>query len=93
MKKIKSKKIKIEELAYFDTYKLHPEIWQDIIDEKIKKEEILKKTIKESTTNLFKCPRCKKRKTIYIEVQTRSADEPMTTFITCQECGKKWKQN
>ncbi|MGH0135807.1 UNVERIFIED_CONTAM: hypothetical protein FKN15_064221 [Acipenser sinensis] len=25
------------------------------------------------------------------EVQTRSADEPMTTFVFCVECGNRWK--
>jgi DNA-directed RNA polymerase subunit M/transcription elongation factor TFIIS len=26
-------------------------------------------------------------------LQTRSADEPSTIFITCLDCGKHWKQN
>ena len=46
--------------------------------------------------NIFKtlCPNrnCRARKAIYTEVQTRSADEPMTLFITCLVCGKRWKQ-
>lgn len=25
------------------------------------------------------------------QVQTRSADEPMTTFVLCNECGNRWK--
>lgn len=25
------------------------------------------------------------------KVQTRSADEPMTTFVVCNECGNRWK--
>lgn len=40
---------------------------------------------------LFQCRKCKKRKTTYYSVQTRSADEPMTNFITCLTCGNKWK--
>lgn len=93
IKKIKENQIKIEEVVFMDYHKLFPEKWQEIIDDKIKREEILKKTIQECYTDQFKCPRCKKRKANYVEVQTRSADEPMTTFITCLECGKKWKQN
>ncbi|XP_006871927.1 PREDICTED: transcription elongation factor A protein 1 [Chrysochloris asiatica] len=27
------------------------------------------------------------------KVQTRSADEPMTTFVVCNECGNRWKEN
>ncbi len=42
-------------------------------------------------TDEFKCKRCKSRKTTYYEMQTRSADEPMTIFITCLTCGNRWK--
>ena len=49
------------------------------------------KALMQSATDQFSCPRCKARKANYVQVQTRSADEPMTTFITCLECGKKWK--
>lgn len=31
------------------------------------------------------------KKTTYYQLQTRSADEPMTTFCTCHECGNRWK--
>ena len=92
LNKIKEKIIPPEELAFIDTYKLCPEIWTEIIEEKAKIAKVLKDTLKESATDMFKCPRCHKRKTIYCEVQTRSSDEPMTKFITCLECGCKWKQ-
>ena len=40
---------------------------------------------------LFKCGKCKSMKTTYTQAQTRSADEPMTTFVTCFECDNHWK--
>ncbi|XP_014671244.1 PREDICTED: transcription elongation factor A protein 1-like isoform X3 [Priapulus caudatus] len=42
-------------------------------------------------TDLFKCGRCRKTRCTYNQVQTRSADEPMTTFVFCLECGHRWK--
>jgi transcription elongation factor S-II len=39
----------------------------------------------------FKCGKCKSVKTTYYQMQTRSADEPMTTFVTCMGCGNRWK--
>lgn len=39
----------------------------------------------------FKCSKCKSTKTSYYQMQTRSADEPMTTYVTCLNCDKKWK--
>ncbi|XP_072026880.1 transcription elongation factor A protein 1-like isoform X2 [Amphiura filiformis] len=42
-------------------------------------------------TDLLQCGKCKKRNCTYNQVQTRSADEPMTTFVYCNECGNRWK--
>jgi len=42
-------------------------------------------------TDAFRCPRCKQSKCRYIMLQTRSADEPMTTFVTCVNCGHHWR--
>ncbi|KAI7806289.1 putative transcription elongation factor A protein 3 [Triplophysa rosa] len=45
-----------------------------------------------TSTDLLQCGKCKKRNCTYNQVQTRSADEPMTTFVLCNECGNRWKQ-
>ncbi|KAM7126337.1 transcription elongation factor A protein 2 isoform 1-T1 [Molossus nigricans] len=42
-------------------------------------------------TDLFTCGRCRKKSCTYTQVQTRSSDEPMTTFVVCNECGNRWK--
>ncbi|XP_063779796.1 transcription elongation factor A protein 1 isoform X2 [Pseudophryne corroboree] len=42
-------------------------------------------------TDLFSCGKCKKKSCTYTQVQTRSADEPMTTFVFCNNCGNRWK--
>ncbi|XP_039595351.1 transcription elongation factor A protein 3 isoform X4 [Polypterus senegalus] len=44
-----------------------------------------------TATDLFQCAKCKKKNCTYNQVQTRSADEPMTTFVLCNECGNRWK--
>lgn len=44
-----------------------------------------------SKTNLLTCGKCKKRDVTYNQMQTRSADEPMTTFCFCNLCGHRWK--
>lgn len=44
-----------------------------------------------TTTDLLKCGKCKKRNCTYNQIQTRSADEPMTTFVLCNACGHRWK--
>ncbi|CAD6566954.1 MAG: RNA polymerase II elongation factor [Cyphobasidiales sp. Tagirdzhanova-0007] len=46
---------------------------------------------KKSETDMFECGKCKKRRTTYYQMQTRSADEPMTTFVSCLNCGNNWR--
>nr|XP_048297391.1 transcription elongation factor A protein 2 isoform X9 [Myodes glareolus] len=43
-------------------------------------------------TDLFTCSKCRKKNCTYTQVQTRSSDEPMTTYVVCNECGNRWKQ-
>lgn len=47
----------------------------------------------ESYEGIFKCRKCKSNKTSYYQLQTRSADEPMTTYVECSNCGNHWKFN
>ncbi|GAB1287353.1 Transcription elongation factor A protein 2 [Apodemus speciosus] len=42
-------------------------------------------------TDLFTCNKCRKKNCTYTQVQTRSSDEPMTTYVVCNECGNRWK--
>jgi transcription elongation factor S-II len=45
----------------------------------------------QAETDAFKCGKCHQRKCTYYQMQTRSADEPMTTFVTCTNCNNRWK--
>jgi len=44
-----------------------------------------------ASIDLFKCHKCLQRRTTYFQMQTRSANEPMTTFVTCMSCNAHWK--
>eukprot|EP01084_Bolivina_argentea_P313195 542350_1 len=54
-------------------------------------EEINKQCGIKNQDGMFKCSRCGSKKTNYFQKQTRSADEPLTTFVTCLNCKKHWK--
>ena len=71
---------------------LFPEHWKEMLDAKYKKEKFMYESKPEAMTDQFKCGRCKSRECTYYEMQTRSADEGMTCFITCINCGNRWKQ-
>ena len=89
--KIIKGKINVSELPYMSNQELFPEHWKKIMDEKYKRDKMMYEEKEEAMTNEFKCARCKSRECTYYELQTRSADESMTTFITCLNCGNRWK--
>jgi DNA-directed RNA polymerase subunit M/transcription elongation factor TFIIS len=70
---------------------LNPKRWKEMIQKIIDKEKAMYS--KKSTASIFMyCSSCKKKtRCDYYQLQTRSADEPMTTFVTCLECDKRWK--
>jgi len=70
---------------------LYPDMWEDFIIKNKKKMDLLSLDNKQQGSNMFKCGRCKKHNCTYFQLQTRSADEPMTTFVTCLECNNRWK--
>ena len=39
----------------------------------------------------FVCGKCRSRRTVYFQKQTRCADELMTTFVRCVVCNNRWK--
>lgn len=45
----------------------------------------------EASTDIFTCRKCRSRKCTYYQLQTRSGDESMTTFVSCVECSNSWK--
>ena len=92
LKRVKSKQIDTRKIGELSVYEIFPENWQSLIDTKIKRDKIKYELKQEAMTDLFKCRKCGSRETSYYEVQTRSADEPMTQFITCLTCKNHWKQ-
>lgn len=76
-----------DNFAFYKSYELFPESWKDILD-KIKTAED-KKDIK-YYSDLYKCFKCGEKKVVLNQAQTRSADEPMTTFVTCVNCHNRW---
>lgn len=89
---INSGEIEIEKIPYMNYQEMFPEHWKRLLDEKYKREKLLYEEKMEAMTDQFKCGRCKSKKCTYYELQTRSADEAMTTFISCLNCGNRWKQ-
>jgi transcription elongation factor S-II len=79
-------------IPFMSAFEMFPEHWFLLKDKLLQREQKILEGNKSRATDQFKCRRCQKRECTYYELQTRSADEPMTIFITCLNCGKEWRQ-
>ena len=88
------KDIEYNKLAFMTPEEIYPEHWQEIIDKQknIDKYIYTRKYVPISSTE--HCRKCNVPNTVtYYSLQTRSLDEPSTTFFICTnpKCGNKWK--
>ncbi len=81
-----------QSFAFMSHQEMNPEKWKELIEKKQKVDANKYNTSFAASTDLFTCGKCKSKKCTYYELQCRSADEPMTIFITCLDCGKHWKR-
>jgi DNA-directed RNA polymerase subunit M/transcription elongation factor TFIIS len=91
IKNLKSKTINVCDVVNMTPYEMFPEHWSQLREKQQATDEFLYFRKPDINTDEYKCGKCKQRKCTYYELQTRSADEPMTTFILCLECGNKWR--
>lgn len=88
--KVKNKVIKVQDISFYTHQELHPNLWKALLDEKSK----IDKNKYENSPKInseFKCRKCQSNNCSYYQLQTRSADEPMTTFVNCLDCGNRWR--
>ena len=88
---LKNKEVLSQQFAYMTHQEMDPITWKILLDKKIKKEKNRFHTRVQASTDMFTCRKCKSKNCTYYELQTRSADEPATIFITCLDCGKNWR--
>jgi transcription elongation factor S-II len=83
--------IKAHELAFMTHHEMKPEKWDEMIKAKSIRDKSKFEQNIEASTDTFTCRKCRSKKCTYYQMQTRSADEPMTVFVTCLDCSTRWK--
>ena len=87
--KLNNKEIDCNTFVNLTPQEICPEKWN--LDKLLEMEKKLYSN-RTSASIVMYCSRCKKKTDCdYYQMQTRSADEPMTTFVTCVTCDHKWK--
>ena len=91
LEKIKNGEILAQQVPFMTHQELQPEKWSKLIELKIKRDKSKFENNVEASTDTFTCRKCKSNKCSYYQLQTRSADEPMTIYVTCLSCDNRWK--
>jgi transcription elongation factor S-II len=91
LQQINDGSIKPHVVAFMTHQELAHDKWSRLIDAKIKRDKNKFEINMSAATDTFTCRKCKKNECTYYQMQTRSSDEPMTTFVQCIPCGNRWK--
>jgi len=91
LSQLQSGEITPQTLAFMTHQEMNKERWKDLIEKKMKRDVSKFTTNTQASTDMFTCRKCRSKRCTYYELQTRSADEPATIFVTCLDCGKNWK--
>ena len=91
MDRIKDNEFIPHEVVTMSADRLCPERWQTVIEAKIRHDEYISTAKPTAMTDQFLCGRCKKRECAFMELQTRSCDEPASIFVSCLSCGHRWR--
>jgi transcription elongation factor S-II len=91
LEQLDSGTIKAHTIAFMTHQEMRPDKWDELITAKSKRDKNKFETNLEAATDTFTCRKCKSNKCTYMQLQLRSADEPMTTFVTCLSCGNRWR--
>jgi DNA-directed RNA polymerase subunit M/transcription elongation factor TFIIS len=87
-KMLLSNKINPTDTAFLSPAQIHPKKWEYTVK---KKEYIEQRENNIAFSDAYKCRKCGESKSKITQVQTRSADEPMTTFVVCLVCHNTFK--
>ena len=88
------KDIEYNKLAFMTPEEIYPEHWQEIIDKQKNIDKYIYTRKYGPISSTEHCRKCNVPNTVtYYSLQTRSLDEPSTTFFICTnpKCGNKWK--
>ena len=93
LKSIKDGSVKAHIVAFMTHQELCPEKWSALIEAKSKRDKNKFETNIAAATDTFTCRKCKGKNCTYYLLQVRSSDEPMNCYISCIDCGQRWKTN
>lgn len=87
----------LEQIFLQDPRDFSPSLWKNLVQKRYaQQQENEKEQEPLRLESQIECNRCKRANKYFknvetTQVQTRSADEPMTVFCVCRTCGQRWR--
>jgi len=91
LERLEKKEIKAHEIGIMYHQEMIPEKWEHLLKAKKERDENKYSPQLVGNTDNYTCRKCKSKNCSYYQLQTRSADEPMTNYFQCLNCGNRWK--
>ena len=91
LQQISDGSIKPHVVAFMTHQELCHDKWATMIADKMKRDKNKFETQIAASTDLFTCRKCKGNQCTFYQLQTRSSDEGITTFVQCLCCNARWK--
>lgn len=91
IKRVLRNDMKPHDVPFLKAEGMYPEKWQAILEKEVALRQSAYEDTQVSMAKDITCGKCKKNRITFYELQTRSADEPMTCFYRCLTCGNRWK--
>lgn len=91
--KILNNEFNLEKIAFLTPQEINNDHWKKYIDRQDANDQFLYSRTVGIRTDVYKCKRCKANDCTFYQLQVRCSDEPMTTFVNCLNCGKRWSIN
>ena len=92
IKSVNNGEVKSQDVAFMTHQEFCPEKWEELIKAKSMRDKNKFEQTIEANTDSFTCRKCFSKKCNYYALQTRSADESMTLYISCTNCGTRMKK-
>ena len=92
IKSVNNGEVKSQDIAFMTHQELCPEKWEQLIKAKIIRDKNKFEQKLEAMTDRYTCRKCHSKKFSYTQLQTRSGDEGITTYLTCLDCGTRMKK-
>lgn len=91
---VRDRELSLKKFAAMSPTEMFPELWEPAF-QRVAARQLRRMagtlSALDAPDGAYTCGRCKSKKTVYTGMQIRSADEPQTLFVSCLNCGKKWK--